>query len=93
MHRIGGNGRLPETPHYRVRRAIGAISLSGGPQTRQGCAPDLGDGYHLYPAVARIPLPGGDRESVLQKCSQLEAHGQSCHRILSASLGDGDGPR
>ena len=66
-------GDLPTTPHDRARRAIRAISLPGGPQASQGSGPDLGDRYHLHPAAGRLPLPGGDRGSVLQKRSQLEA--------------------
>jgi len=73
MRRQGLTGDWPTTPHDRARRARRAISLPGGPQASQGSGPDLGDRYHHHPAAERIPLPGGNRGSVLQKRSQLEA--------------------
>ena len=33
----------------------------------------LCDRHHLHPATEGIPLPGGDRGSVLQERAQLEA--------------------
>ena len=71
--------------------------LSGAPQAGQGSGPDLGDRSHHHPAAVRIPRPGGERGSVLQKRAQLEAHGsldtEFCLDALEMALAAGRKPK
>jgi len=57
-------------------------TVPGDPSERFPClvdlkhhdsGPDLGDRHHLHPAAEGFPQPGGDRGSVLQERTQLEA--------------------
>jgi len=69
----GFTGDLSAAMHYVSRRSIEALSLPGGLQPGHGCESGVGNRHHLHTAAERVPLPGGDRKSVLQKCSQHEA--------------------
>ncbi len=52
---------------------VGQLPMPGGSQNGHSCGSGVGHRYHLHPPAERIPLPGGNRGSVLQARSQLEA--------------------
>ena len=90
MHRLGLRA-IYQKPAPSFQKSNPAIPLSSWPQAGQGSDPDLGDRYHLHPVTERIPLPGGDRGSVLQKRAQLEALQQPWHGVLPRCPGEGVG--
>jgi transposase InsO family protein len=92
----GVSGDLPQTSHHHSRRSSRALSLPGGSQRSQGCGSGLGHGHPLYPAAERVPLPGGDRGSLLQELLSwklsISLDTEFCLNALEMALGGGRTP-